>query len=127
MADEEGEISEITSAATALTLVAISSASNPAANLLPKEQRLVHLPLDSQTIVGRDRSYLPLIRLKSLQVSKVHATLYRDDQDQSYSKWFVVDNASTHGTFIRREGEKEWTRLAEKGCASLPVELKHLE
>ena len=104
-----------------LRLVVHHSLSQPSKNLLPADQTLAILK--GTTSIGRDRSYNPRIRLKSLEVSKTHATLFFDEIQQD---WCVCDNASTHGTFVRNLGG-QWERLSEKGVASLPRILKHLE
>ena len=97
------------------------SSSHPASNLLPPQHTLALVT--ATTSIGRDRSYTPRIRLKSLEVSKTHATLFFDDIAQG---WCVCDSASTHGTFVRRLGE-QWERLSEKGRTSLPRLLRHME
>lgn len=104
-----------------LRLVAYHSSSQPSLSLLPSSQTLALIT--STTTIGRDRDYAPRIRLKSLEVSKNHATIYWDVE---MGEWAIVDMASTHGTYIRRhEGEgKTWERLAERGMASLPRQLK---
>jgi hypothetical protein len=121
-----------------LRLVIYHSTQNTGGNLLPSHQTLALL--DGTTTIGRDKSYEPRIRLKTLEVSRTHATIFQEDQqpqvheqaglDPSNStgtRWFIVDNASTHGTFIRRHGEENYSRLSEKGQSSLPKELRHLE
>lgn len=146
-------------------------------SLLPESQTLALI--SETTLIGRDRSYMPLIRLKSLQVSKVHATIfptsiemnhhadfeqngnetawqnYADphnldpgwDADPEHGRfaqehgaggsrtsssrvttyWSICDNASTYGTLVRSMGESTYTRLSERGVASVPRRLKHGE
>lgn len=109
---------------SALRLVVHHSATSSSLDLLP-----VHLLLavvTCTTTIGRDRSFEPRIRLKSLEVSKTHATLFQEEGNDNGS-WFIVDNASTHGTFVRRHLQSEWERLSEKGTASAPRLLEHLE
>lgn len=118
---------------TVLRLVIHHSTQNPSVNLLPSHQTLALL--DGTTTVGRDKSYEPRIRLKTLEASRTHATFYQQEQEQqqdniiaaSENPWFIVDNASTHGTFIRRHGQSDYSRLSEKGQSSLPKQLKHME
>jgi hypothetical protein len=115
-----------------LRLVVHHSSQNLSANLLPPHQALA-LVHDTTTI-GRDKSYEPRIRLKTLEVSRTHATLFQQEAMEDTSMqfnddnmWFIVDNASTHGTYLRRCGEGEYTRLSAKGQSSLPRQLRHLE
>lgn len=104
-----------------LRLIAYHSTSQPSLSLLPSSQALALIT--STTTIGRDRDYAPRIRLKSLEVSKNHATIYWDAEMR---EWALVDMASTHGTYIRRheQAEKTWERLAKRGMASLPRALK---
>ena len=110
-----------------LRLVVHQSSLSPSSNLLPPGQTLA--VITETTSIGRDRSYDPRIRLKSLEVSKTHATLYYNDDE---GVWCIVDAASTHGTFVRAsdrgKGEQQpYLRLSSKGQASLPRPLFHLE
>lgn len=124
-----------------LRLVVHHSSQNPSANLLPPRQTLALI--QETTTVGRDKAYEPRIRLKTLEVSRTHATIFHQQQEEkdtyqdgartpeastsSAGQWYLVDNASTHGTYIRRAGEEQYTRLSEKGQSSLPRQLKHME
>lgn len=125
-----------------LRLVVHHSSQNPSANLLPPHQTLALI--QETTTIGRDKSYEPRIRLKTLEVSRTHATIFQHQQQEedtyqdgvqtaedastsSAGQWYIVDNASTHGTYIRRAGEEHYTRLSEKGQSSLPWHLKNLE
>ena len=110
-----------------LRLVVHQSSLSPSSNLLPPGQTLA--VITETTSIGRDRSYDPRIRLKSLEVSKTHATLYYNDEE---GVWCIIDAASTHGTFVRAsdrgKGEQQpYIRLSSKGQASLPRTLFHLE
>ena len=121
-----------------LRLVVHHSSQNPSANLLPPHQTLALI--QETTTIGRDKSYEPRIRLKTLEVSRTHATIFQQEDDgnppghlgsndavNAAGQWYIVDNASTHGTYIRKMGEEQYTRLSEKGKSSLPRHLKHLE
>lgn len=124
---EDGEELEVTDLVPpppppVLRLVVYHSSAGSSADLLPSHQTLAIV--SETTSIGRDRSYDPRIRLKSLEVSKTHATLYYNEQD---GDWCILDNASTHGSFVRKEGEQTYTRLSDKGATSLPRVLKHLE
>lgn len=79
-------------------------------------------PADAVTI-GRDKSFDKRIRLKELPVSKDHATVCWIP-DGEY--WAVIDNGSTHGTFIKPRGGQE-KRLSKPKTASSPAQLSHLE
>lgn len=105
-----------------LRLVVYHSSAGASADLLPSHQTVA--VVTQTTSIGRDRSYDPRIRLKSLEVSKTHATLFHNEMERT---WCILDNASTHGTFVRQEGQQGYTRLSEKGATSLPRILQHLE
>lgn len=68
--------------------------------------------------IGRDRAYGPLLRLKDMQVSKMHASIYFDPQQAAYC---IVDLGSTHGTYV--EGD----RLSPAKKPSRPRLLEHLK
>ncbi|KAH8087512.1 hypothetical protein HD553DRAFT_294176 [Filobasidium floriforme] len=72
-------------------------------------------------ILGRDKHLsLPVLRLKELAVSKIHAAV-----------WFwIVDCGSTHGTFLQNstDGAKgDPHRLSPARTPSSPFPLKHLD
>lgn len=68
--------------------------------------------------VGRDRAYGPLLRLKDMQVSKMHASIYFDE---SLCAFAVTDLGSTTGTFVND------SRLSLPKKSSAPEPLKHLK
>ena len=105
-----------------LRLVVYHSSAGASADLLPAHQTVA--TITQTTSIGRDRSYDPRIRLKSLEVSKTHATLFYNEMERT---WCILDNASTHGTFVRQDGQQGYTRLSDKGATSLPRVLQHLE
>lgn len=108
--------------------------------ILRKNQKLALLDGFSEIQIGRDiapaGSDTPRIRLKEMEVSKLHATIY---WDQDRSQWSVVDMGSKHGTFIQSSavhppGSSAAQGLNEKGfrlsaprMASMPRVLHHLD
>jgi len=111
-------------------------------SILPRKQKLV-IPDDyTELQFGRDiapaGSETPRIRLKEMEVSKVHATIYWDKERDS---WGIVDMGSKHGTFIKsfvikagrisldlRSGEDmRGARLSPPRVASVPRRLYHLD
>lgn len=100
--------------------------------------------------IGRDAapssSETPRIRLKEMEVSKLHATIYWDLERR---EWAVVDMGSKHGTFLRSRrdpnisipeaddqvasqmtepsADERGTRLSAPRTASMPRRLAHLD
>ncbi|PLW31798.1 hypothetical protein PCANC_21021 [Puccinia coronata f. sp. avenae] len=103
-----------------------STAPDPNRNLL-----ILQPGVDEPMVLGRDRTFEPSLRLKEMEVSKTHATLFwRADGELASHGWHVVDNASTHGTFISTPDTHPGatsTRLSKARKASLPYKLKHLD
>ncbi|KAI0069580.1 hypothetical protein K474DRAFT_1632694 [Panus rudis PR-1116 ss-1] len=70
--------------------------------ILHRKQSLAVLDGYTEIQIGRDiappGSDIPRIRLKEMEVSKVHATIYWDKERR---EWSVVDMGSKHGTFVR--------------------------
>ncbi|KAH7928085.1 hypothetical protein BV22DRAFT_1126847 [Leucogyrophana mollusca] len=108
-------------------------------SILSKKCRLVVLDAYDEAQFGRDvapaGSETPRVRLKEMEVSKLHATAYWDKQRR---EWAVVDMGSMHGTFLKRpsdpdrpgtEGERleRGTRLSPARTASVPRPLHHLD
>lgn len=94
----------------------------PRSPVLPKGHIALCDPSEPLTI-GRDKSFDRRIRLKELPVSKTHTTICWIE-DGEY--WAVVDNGSTHGTFLTSHGHGE-RRLSAAKTASGPARLAHLE
>lgn len=111
----------------------------------PSKQRLAVLDGYLEVQLGRDLAPTgtgtPRIRLKDMEVSKLHATLFWDKQRKH---WAVVDMGSKHGTFVRPNidttgivalgitgasggDEAKGQRLSASRTASIPRELKHLD
>ncbi|GBE87803.1 predicted protein [Sparassis crispa] len=120
-------------------------------SVLPKRQTLAVIDGYSEVQFGRDiappGSDTPRLRLKEMEVSKLHATMY---WDQKREEWAVVDMGSKHGTFLRSSGsapfggvqgagysvapdmdtscsEEKGFRLSPPRVASIPRRLRHLD
>jgi len=82
----------------------------------------------SEVQFGRDASppgvSTPRIRLKDMEVSKLHATLF---WDVVRVEWAVVDMGSKHGTFVGSGEDTNRVRLSASRVASMPKRLKHLD
>ncbi|KAF8920263.1 hypothetical protein CPB85DRAFT_1556972 [Mucidula mucida] len=83
--------------------------------------------------IGRDVSpnnQTPRIRIKAMEVSKLHATVYWDSQQK---EWAIVDMGSVHGTFVCSASVQSPTspdygqRLSTSRTASIPRRLSHLD
>jgi len=101
--------------------------------ILSKRLKVAILDGYSTLEFGRDiappSSDVPRIRLKEMEVSKVHATVYWDTE---MHEWAVVDMGSKHGTYYKPPGfspldgrEKEGVRLSPPRVASIPRKLRH--
>ena len=104
-----------------------------ATSILPGAQRLAVIEGYREVQIGRDvappGSVAPRIRLKEMEVSKLHATIYWDD---SRAEWGLVDMGSKHGTFHNRyrsgvSSETTGSRLSPPRVASMPRHLQHLD
>lgn len=131
-AGEPGAKLSMTSASFRL-LVRISA-------ILHKRKTLAVLDGFSEVQVGRDMalpaSETPRIRLKEMEVSKLHATIYWDKERK---EWCVVDMGSKHGTFVRSGNgpapavgstdatDAKGTRLSSPRVASVPRRLRHAD
>ncbi|GAA6038427.1 hypothetical protein JCM8097_007643 [Rhodosporidiobolus ruineniae] len=100
----------------------------PDPSVLPAAQVVASVDPSEPVSIGRDKSFERRIRLRELAVSKVHCTLFWSVEpeldDGGY--WALVDNGSTHGTFLSSEGVGK-TRLSESKVASVPHRLHHLD
>ncbi|RDX57576.1 hypothetical protein OH76DRAFT_1451466 [Lentinus brumalis] len=109
--------------------------------VLRRQHKLALLDGYLEIQIGRDiapaGSDTPRIRLKELEVSKLHATIY---WDQGRAQWSIVDMGSKHGTFVRSatapsatssavaEGvDEKGFRLSAPRVASMPRTLHHLD
>lgn len=104
-----------------------------ATSILSKAQRLAVIEGYPEVQIGRDvappGSVVPRIRLKEMEVSKLHATLYWDDDR---AEWGLVDMGSKHGTFHNRyhpgvSPDTRGSRLSPPRTASMPRHLQHLD
>ena len=111
--------------------------------VLRRQHKLALLDGFSEIQIGRDiapaGSDTPRIRLKEMEVSKLHATIY---WDQDRSQWSIVDMGSKHGTFIQSAAapfptssavvaaggvDEKGSRLSAPRVASMPRALHHLD
>ncbi|RPD61098.1 hypothetical protein L226DRAFT_534744 [Lentinus tigrinus ALCF2SS1-7] len=110
--------------------------------ILHRQHKLALLDGFSEIQIGRDiapaGSDTPRVRLKEMEVSKLHATIY---WDQDRAQWSIVDMGSKHGTFVRSattptpttsaivpEGvDEKGVRLSAPRVASMPRTLHHLD
>jgi len=95
---------------------------------ISQKRRLAVLDGYSEVQFGRDAPPVgidtPRIRLKDMEVSKLHATLFWDDKR---AEWAVVDMGSKHGTFVGSGQDTNRVRLSTSREASMPKGLKHLD
>ncbi|GAA6003827.1 hypothetical protein JCM10207_006426 [Rhodosporidiobolus poonsookiae] len=101
----------------------------PDAAVLPSAQCVAQLEPSEPTSIGRDKSFERRVRLRELAVSKSHCTVFWsiDPELENGGFWAITDNGSTHGTFLRGDGETKELRLSEPKVASLPQRLHHLD
>ena len=105
--------------------------------ILPAKQKVAILDSYFEVQIGRDAAVLgsvtPRIRLKELEVSKLHATAYWDG---ARKEWNVVDMGSKHGTWLLPAATqvdadassndiKLGVRLSPPRAASIPRQLRH--
>ncbi|GLB40186.1 putative forkhead associated domain containing protein [Lyophyllum shimeji] len=100
-------------------------------SILPSKHRLAVVDGYSEIQFGRDvpaaGSTTPKIRLKEMEVSKIHATAY---WDASRREWGVVDMGSVHGTYLQpasASGDDRGVRLSPPRQASIPRKLGHMD
>ena len=99
--------------------------------VLPANQKVAVVDAYAEVQIGRDvqpeGSATPRIRLKDMEVSKIHATAYWDD---ARKEWNVVDMGSKHGTFLQLgpislDSTDSGMRLSQPRAASIPQRLRH--
>ncbi|KAF9223868.1 hypothetical protein BS17DRAFT_781337 [Gyrodon lividus] len=99
-------------------------------SILHKSLNVAVLDAYGETQFGRDvapaGSETPRIRLKEMEVSKLHATVFWDKRRR---EWAVVDMGSKHGTFLQsaRQPDGEPIRLSPPRVAGIPRPLHHLD
>jgi pSer/pThr/pTyr-binding forkhead associated (FHA) protein len=93
---------------------------------ISQKRRLAVIDGYSEVQFGRDAPpagvSTPRIRLKDMEVSKLHATLFWDVER---AEWAVVDMGSKHGTFVGSGQDTNRVRLSASRVASMPKRLKH--
>ncbi|KAJ7274452.1 hypothetical protein B0H12DRAFT_1199716 [Mycena haematopus] len=92
---------------------------------LPVKQTLVITDGYTELEFGRDPALsqdIPRVRLKEMEVSKLHATAYADGDT-----WNIVDMGSKHGTFLQPQSSVTAVRLSPSRVASIPRRLFHLD
>ncbi|GJN92490.1 hypothetical protein Rhopal_005520-T1 [Rhodotorula paludigena] len=97
--------------------------------VLPPAQCVASIDPGEPVSIGRDKSFERRIRLRELAVSKAHCTLFwaLDPETEDGGYWAVVDNASTHGTFLSSDRGDREIRLSEPKVASVPHRLHHFD
>lgn len=102
-------------------------------SILSKQKKVAVIDSYPEVQLGRDvqveGSTIPRIRLKEMQVSKVHATLFWDG---ARKEWDVVDMGSMHGTFllpgpVNPDLKSIGSRLSLSRAASIPRRLRHCD
>ncbi|KAF8625547.1 hypothetical protein AX15_005314 [Amanita polypyramis BW_CC] len=105
-------------------------------SILPVMHKLAIADGYSELQLGRDAplagTVTPKVRLKEMEVSKLHATVYWDTQRL---EWSVVDMGSKHGTFLKSGASTTSSpsqddiglRLSPPRMASVPKRLHHLD
>ncbi|GAA5854366.1 hypothetical protein JCM3766R1_002299 [Sporobolomyces carnicolor] len=127
--DRERQVERLVASAPILRLVVASAEPSVLARA---ELKIAVLDPSEPVSIGRDRSYERRIRLRELAVSKDHATVFFDDDedDEQRRGWSVIDNGSTHGTFVVRKGQEARGEIRispPKVASSSPFRLGHLD
>jgi len=101
--------------------------------ILSKRKKIAVIDAYHEVQFGRDiqmeGSTIPRIRLKEMQVSKLHATAFWDG---ARKEWSIVDMGSMHGTFLRpaaasSDSNDVGVRLSQSRAASIPRRLHHFD
>lgn len=96
--------------------------------ILPKHFNLAVVDGYTTLHIGRDAGTdesTPRIRLREMEVSKHHATIFWDKQRK---EWAVVDMGSKHGSFLARHEQSDaGSRLSAPRISSIPRVLRHLD
>ncbi|KAK0485165.1 hypothetical protein IW261DRAFT_1461007 [Armillaria novae-zelandiae] len=97
--------------------------------------RIVSVDGYSEVQFGRDAlppgSSTPKVRIKTMEVSKFHATVYWDTH---LKEWAVIDMGSMHGTYLlssdypsNASPQDRGIRLSPSRAASIPRRLSHMD
>ncbi|KAI5886122.1 uncharacterized protein SCHCODRAFT_01175908 [Schizophyllum commune H4-8] len=127
---EEGEIQDEVDYPSKSKLHPIFRLVVDSSSILPPKHRIAVIDGYSSVEIGRDAqiqgSTTPRVRLKELEVSKIHATAYWDGAQK---EWNIVDMGSKHGTFVRAAADPQGSdaRLSQPRVASLPRRLSHAD
>ncbi|UZJ53134.1 hypothetical protein CBS101457_002454 [Exobasidium rhododendri] len=102
-------------------------------DVMPPEQKVAVIDSRGEGIsIGRDRSFTARIRCPSMEVSKHHANIFKNE-----SVFAIADTGSTHGTYLLIDPPtsltpeslppiKAYHRLSEPKKASAPETIEHL-
>ncbi|KAA1467462.1 hypothetical protein DENSPDRAFT_832516 [Dentipellis sp. KUC8613] len=110
-------------------------------SILSPKRRLAILEGYTEIQIGRDLappgSETPRVRLKEMEISKLHATIF---WDTDRLEWAIVDMGSKHGTFVASSGgegrgaptgpvmrDERGIRLSVPRTASVPRRLRHMD
>lgn len=100
-------------------------------SILPSKHKIAIIDGYSELQFGRDvapaGTVTPKVRLKEMEVSKLHATVYWDSMRR---EWSIVDMGSMHGTFLATTSspsDDPGTRLSPSRTASIPRRLHHMD
>jgi hypothetical protein len=100
-------------------------------SILPSKHKIAIIDGYSEVQFGRDVAHTgtvtPKVRLKEMEVSKLHATAY---WDAARREWGIVDMGSMHGTFIQTmlsPTDDPGIRLSPSRTASIPRKLHHMD
>ncbi|KAI4523498.1 hypothetical protein K525DRAFT_282611 [Schizophyllum commune Loenen D] len=128
--EEEGEILDEVDLPSKSKLHPIFRLVVDSSSILPSKHRIAVIDGYPSVEIGRDAqiqgSTTPRVRLKELEVSKIHATAYWDGAQK---EWNIVDMGSKHGTFVRAAADPQGSesRLSQPRVASLPRRLSHAD
>ncbi|KAJ7170608.1 hypothetical protein C8R43DRAFT_980144 [Mycena crocata] len=118
--DADGKTSDVSiSTGPSFRLLVLRTSVLPAKQVLAITVGYTELQFGRDVAVSQD---IPRIRLKEMEVSKLHATVYWDS-----NAWHIVDMGSKHGTFLQPRTSTTAVRLSPPRVASVPRRLYHLD
>ena len=140
MSVEPGDSASVASSLKVPSLRLIRLPEHITKPVLPRAQKLAIIDGYMEVEIGRDLppagSDKPRIRLKDMEVSKLHATIY---WDITRHEWAIVDMGSKHGTFVLSHAgsvtptpgsaneDQKGQRLSLPRTSSVPRQLRHLD